>query len=90
MGENHTLDGSRSRHMSKKHKERARVGSTNLSSSRICRQQSPVDIGPVSNIRAIAILGGRLKHLLDDRLRFFWLFEEQLDYSCQRLELDLV
>lgn len=60
-----------------------------LGDLRVGGEEAPVDVGAVADV-GIVVLGGRgLQDLLHEALRVVGLFEEELDYRGEDLELCL-
>lgn len=49
------------------------------------REHTPVDVGPIPQIRIVDLLGCLLQQALDELLRVFWLLEVQLDACGEHL-----
>lgn len=62
---------------------------TNLGNFEITRQQTPVDIGTISDIRVVVVCCGLLKDLLYEPLVVARLLQEQLYNSSENLQLGL-
>lgn len=55
----------------------------------VAREESPVDISSVTNVRVVIICCGGLQDLGNQALCLIWLLQEQLDNSCEYLKLCL-
>ena len=56
----------------------------------IGRQEAPIDVAPVPEIRVVRVLGGKRQDRLDQLLCLVWLLQEQLDDGSHQLKLDLM
>mmetsp|Transcript_26227 Transcript_26227/g.55615 ORF Transcript_26227/g.55615 Transcript_26227/m.55615 type:complete len:290 (-) Transcript_26227:1023-1892(-) len=55
---------------------------------RVCGQQSPIDVTPITDVVVVGLLCGVLQHLRNHVLRRLGLLQEQLHYACEELHLN--
>jgi len=55
----------------------------------VAGKETPVDVGAVAYVGVVGFSGGLLQDFLDETLGLIWLFEKELYYCCQDLELCL-
>lgn len=63
---------------------------TYLGNIQVAREQSPVDVCSIADIRVVVFYSSLLQHLLHKVLAVAWLLQKQLDNGCQYLQLSLV
>lgn len=63
---------------------------TYLGNIQVAREQSPVDVCSVADIRVVVFYSSLLQHLLHKILAVARFLQEQLDNGCQYLQLSLV
>ena len=64
-------------------------GDAHPSNGVVTRQETPIDVCAVSNIRIVIFSCRDLEDFLDEGLGALWLLEEKLDDSSQDLKLSL-
>ena len=55
----------------------------------VAREEAPVDVGTIPDIRVVGFGSGLLEDLLDQTLGLIWLFEKELYYCRENLKLCL-
>ena len=87
--ENDSLERTTDRRSAADSRFRSKTDGTHLRRVGITTEQSPLDVGAITEIRRVGLGRGKSEHALNEGLRRFRSLEEELDDGGESLELDL-